>query len=97
MERSVDEQAKLDQLTSKMALYQFNSCPFCIRVQHAIKQSALNIEFRNILDDPEHRDDLIAGGGKSQVPCLRIQHDDGSDTWLYESSDIVAYLDTLTH
>jgi glutathione S-transferase len=32
------------------------------------------------------------GGGKRQVPCLRIDGDDGQSHWLYESMDIMAYL-----
>lgn len=82
----------IDKITSKMALYQFNSCPFCIRTQHAIRDMGLRIEFRNILDNPQHRADLIAGGGKSQVPCLRIEADNGDVTWMYESGDIISYL-----
>jgi glutathione S-transferase len=38
------------------------------------------------------RAELIAGGGKGQVPCLRIETDDGNVRWLYESADIIAYL-----
>jgi len=26
------------------------------------------------------------------VPCLRIDKDDGSVQWMYESNDIIAYL-----
>lgn len=35
---------------------------------------------------------MLAGGGRIKVPCLRI--DEGGETrWIYESEDIVAYLD----
>jgi glutathione S-transferase len=27
------------------------------------------------------------------VPCLRIEKEDGSSEWMYESKDIIAYLD----
>jgi len=33
------------------------------------------------------------GGGKLTVPCLKIENDSGEVTWMYESSDIVAYLE----
>jgi len=39
-----------------------------------------------------HRDNLIDGGGKSQVPCLRIESEDGAVQWMYESRDIINYL-----
>jgi glutathione S-transferase len=44
------------------------------------------------LFEPGNSADLIAGGGKDQVPCLRIENDDGDVRWLYESIDIVRYL-----
>jgi glutathione S-transferase len=27
-----------------------------------------------------------------KVPCLRIEHEDGHSEWMYESDEIVAYL-----
>ena len=41
---------------------------------------------------PENNADLIAGGGKSQVPCLRIEDEKGDVSWMYESLDIIRYL-----
>jgi len=32
------------------------------------------------------------GGGKRKVPCLRIE-EDGKTEWMYESNDIIAYLE----
>ncbi|HAI96784.1 MAG TPA: glutaredoxin, partial [Methylococcaceae bacterium] len=32
------------------------------------------------------------GGGKLKVPCLRIE-EDGKVSWMYESSDIINYLE----
>lgn len=42
----------------------------------------------------QNNTDLITGGGKSQVPCLRIETGSGDVRWLYESIDIVRYLKT---
>ena len=36
--------------------------------------------------------ELIAGGGRTMVPCLKITKANGETTWLYESSDIIEYL-----
>jgi glutathione S-transferase len=36
---------------------------------------------------------LIEGGGRRTVPCLRIDGDDGQRVWMYESADIVAWLE----
>jgi len=52
----------------------------------------LPIELRDVRADGRHRQDLINGGGKMKVPCLRIDHEDGHSEWMYESDEIVAYL-----
>ena len=85
-------QAAVDARTHSLALYHFPACPFCIKVRRAMKRLSLDIELRNAQHDAAHRDALVAGGGKLQVPCLRITAPDGSQTWLYESDAILAYL-----
>ncbi len=52
----------------------------------------LDIELKNTLMDPQNRQDLIQGGGRSTVPCLRITDEQGQVQWMYESRDIVQYL-----
>ena len=47
---------------------------------------------RDILLDREAYIDLIRGGRKGTVPCLRIERDTGEVEWLYESVDIVEYI-----
>jgi len=47
---------------------------------------------KEILYHPKNNADLVAGGGKSQVPCLRIESESGDIQWLYESTDIIQYL-----
>jgi glutaredoxin len=74
-----------------LALYMRPSCPFCIRVSDYCREAALMLESRNIAEG-EHLEALMVGGGKRQVPCLRIIDDVGRSHWLYESLDIIAYL-----
>ncbi|MFN3750222.1 MAG: glutaredoxin family protein [Thiobacillus sp.] len=90
--RTPEAQAAVDARTRHLALYHFPACPFCIRTRRAMKRLSLDIELRNAQHDAAHRDALVAGGGKPQVPCLLIRAADGSQTWLYESDAIVAYL-----
>ena len=52
----------------------------------------LNVEIRDARRSEEHEKALIEGGGRRKVPCLRIAGEDGADQWMYESSEIVAYL-----
>ena len=49
---------------------------------------------KDIVFQPGNNIDLIAGGGKSQVPCLRIENEAGNVRWMYESIDIIRYLKT---
>jgi len=89
---SPEKQAELDTQTNKMALYQYAACPFCVKTRRAIRRLGLNIELRDARKDPHYHRELEREGGKQQVPCLRIENDDGSVTWLYESGDIIDYL-----
>lgn len=91
VQRSAEAQATVDAATAGMALYHYDSCMFCARVRQAISALGLRIDLRDVLRDAGHRDALITGGGRSTVPCLRID-DDGRTTWMYESSDIIRYL-----
>lgn len=76
---------------SGLSLYQYDFCPYCIVTRRAIDKLNLKIEIRDTLKKPKNRQELIAEGGMSQVPCLRIDKKD-STRWLYESADIIKYL-----
>ncbi len=90
--RSVDTQQKIDQACSGLALYHFKTCPFCIKVRHEMARLSLPITLRDAQHDPERRADLLQGGGKIQTPCLQIADAQGNVQWLYESNDIINYL-----
>jgi len=90
--RSAEEQQAVDAATQKLALYQFHACPFCLKVRREIHRLNINIELRDAQHDQTHRQTLLNEGGDIKVPCLRIEHDDGAVQWLYESTDIIAYL-----
>src|SRR5690554_4463731 len=92
VERTPEQQAEVDRACESLALYQFRTCPFCIKVRKEIARLGLNIETRDAQHDPKHRQALERNGGKVKVPCLLITDDDGREEWLYESSDINAWL-----
>lgn len=75
-----------------LSLYHYDACPYCAMTRKAIQKLELNIEHRNIQQQTQHRNDLIQGGGKKQVPCLRIEHASGETQWLYESNDIINFI-----
>lgn len=78
--------------TSNLALYQFANCPFCVKVRWAARRQGLDLALRDAKNDPIHRSALEQGGGKIKTPCLRIAHANGAVDWMYESDDIIAYL-----
>ena len=90
--RPEEEQRKFDEQTKDMVLYQFKTCPFCIKVRREKKRLSLNIETRDTQKNPQHRDQLLQGGGKIKVPCLKTNDEQGNTTWMYGSKQIVQYL-----
>ena len=92
VKRAENDQQQVDAITKNMALYQFKTCPFCMKVRREIKRQSLNIELRDAQHNQEHRSQLLNGGGQVKVPCLQIANDDGKVTWLYESNEIIDYL-----
>lgn len=91
--RDTQVQQTIDEQTAALSLYQFEACPFCVKVRRAMKRNGLNIELRDAKKDANHREALLAEGGRVKVPCLRIDKEDGEVEWMYESSDIISYLE----
>jgi glutaredoxin len=92
MTRDASAQAAVDRQTESLKLYQYEACPFCVKVRRAMKRMSLNIETRDIKRVASAREELLAGGGNLKVPCLRIEQEDGQVNWMYESGDIIDYL-----
>lgn len=92
VEREIDQQKKIDASLKNISLYQFEACPFCVKVRRFMKRASISLPLKDAQKEPA-RQELLVGGGKLQVPCLRIENDDGTVKWLYESSDIVKYLE----
>jgi len=92
VKRSVEDQSKVDQETKILKLYQFYACPFCVKTRRSIKRLNLKVETRNAQIEGEFRNELELNGGKIKVPCLKIEGA-GQASWLYESNDIIKYLD----
>ena len=93
VKRGADAQAAIDEQTGKLALYQYKACPFCVKVRRQMKRQSLNIETWDVKRQENARAQLLAGGGLLKVPCLRIEDDQGQSQWMYESSDIINYLE----
>ena len=85
-------QASVDQQCQSLALYQFSTCPFCIKVRQEMRRLSLPIEKRDAQHNSTHREALLEGSGATQVPCLKITEANGQTRWLQDSGAIVAYL-----
>jgi len=92
IKRSEEAQKQVNQQVKSMAMYQYFACPFCIKTRRTVHRLNIPLEYRDAqVRGSEHRNTLEKEGGKIKVPCLRI--DEGNKTtWLYESNDIIAYL-----
>ncbi len=78
-------------MNNKLALYYSNYCFFCQKVMMFLRGKDINLDMRST-SDREHAAALMQGGGKTQVPCLRIENAQGEVQWMYESNDIIQYL-----
>ena len=90
--RAPAQQALVDASARSLVLYQFKTCPFCMKVRQEMARLSLRIEKRDAQHDEKNRSALIAAVGKPKVPCLQITHDSGQVEWLLDSKAIMAYL-----
>lgn len=90
--RAAADQARVDAECRQLALYQFTTCPFCIKVRQEMRRLSLPVELRDAQHSGENRQVLLAQGGKSKVPCLKITDEGSNARWLYDSKAIIAYL-----
>jgi glutaredoxin len=92
VQRDAKAQAAIDLQCQSLALYQFNTCPFCIKVRQEMRRLSLPIEKRDAQHNATNRAELLQGSGATKVPCLKITGPNGQAQWLQDSNAIVAYL-----
>ena len=66
-----------------------------MRVKSFLSTHGIEIPMRNTVMDISAYKELVSGGGRATVPCLRIERDDGQVEWLYESIDIMRFIDEV--
>ena len=78
-----------------LALYKYDSCGYCARVIRTIEALDMEdeVEMRDVLMDPDNRQDLFDARGRGTVPVLRIEDEEGNVQWMGESREIVAWLE----
>jgi glutathione S-transferase len=83
------------EMSEQYQLFKSDTCGFCFRVRAYVDQLGLELPLRDVHTDVEAFRELLQGGGKSTVPCLRIERSTETGTeveWMYESLDIMQYL-----
>jgi len=70
-------------------LYQFETCPFCIKVRKKLDELNLNYETVEVPRDRVKRIKIKELSGQIKVPVL----EDSDGTVVYDSSRIVEYLE----
>jgi len=90
--RTPAQQALVDQQCRSLVLYQFSTCPFCIKVRQEMHRLSLTVVRLDAQHDEQNRAALVQGLGQPKVPCLKITEASGAVQWLSESGAIIAYL-----
>ena len=72
----------------ELLLYKYDACFFCGYVQRGLDRLGMTLPSRDTLEDAGAYEELVAAGGKSQVPALSI-----NGKIMYESRDIVEFLE----
>ena len=80
---------------TRFELYQFEGSPFCETVRTFCSENGISLTMHtprngDTVVNQDHMDDLLELGGSDQVPFLV---DNEHDVSLYESDDIVEYLE----
>lgn len=84
--RGVERREQPDQLP---VLYNFEISPYCRKVREKFNELNLDYRVENVAKMSSRRSRLVEQGGKMQVPYLI---DPNTGTEMYESDDIVEYL-----
>lgn len=91
--RSPAEQASVEKKATYLTLYELRSCHYSAKVRRHIKWLNVPITTKDLKRCHAYQRELVTGGGRAQVPCLRIEKPNGNIEWMYESRDIIDYLD----
>ena len=86
------DQDKIDNKTKGLTIYQFEACPFCVKVRRYIRKNSLKINLKDAKNNKTFKAELVNEGGKHKVPCLKIEKLNSKTKWLYESTEIIKFL-----
>ncbi|PIR76824.1 MAG: glutaredoxin [Candidatus Magasanikbacteria bacterium CG10_big_fil_rev_8_21_14_0_10_42_10] len=76
-----------------LELYQKESCPYCTKVRRAMEELDLDYLCHTSVKGSPKRELLTKLGGQEMVPFLVDTTDPANLVMMYESDDIIAYLE----
>jgi glutaredoxin len=91
MKRNLEQLEQVALACQSLSLYQLYACPFCVKTRRAIHRLNVPITLRDVKLEP-YRSELEREGGQIKSPCLRIETEEGVQ-WMYESNEIIKYLE----
>ena len=89
--REKNSQELINEITKSYKLYQYNACPFCVKVRRFFKRESINIQLIDAKNEV-YKKDLIEYGGILKVPCLRVEKEKNEVKWLYETNEIIIFI-----
>ncbi len=93
IQRSAEIQTAVDEQCGNITLYQYKACPFCVKVRRSLKRLSLPVETRDPKRCDNAKKELVSGSGKLKVPCLKVDNGEGDIQWLFDSKEIIGYLE----
>ena len=86
------DQDRIDKQMKYFTIYQFEACPFCVKVRRFMRKNNLKINLKDAKNNKIFKSELLNEGGKHKVPCLKITKKYSKTIWLYESTEIIKFL-----
>ena len=94
--RSAEAQRTVDAATDKLALYQFEACPFCVKVRRFIRKNSLKIELKDAKNNKTFSDkneksekgDLVIFDYSATVNGEKFEGSEGKNTKLEIGKDL---------
>ena len=90
--RTTEEVDLLERESRRMHLYVAQNCATSINVQRHCHRLGLRVVRKDVQRVNAYLNELLSGGGEPQVPCLRIESEEGTQ-WLYNSPAILKFLE----
>ena len=90
--RGQADQEEVNRQCRALALYQYKTCPFCMKVRREMTVLSLPIQRIDAQHPGPDRTALQTQGGQAKVPCLTVTDTSGQSLWLYDSDKIIGYL-----